>query len=236
MGGFPEVMQACGQLNLGWCVRLKAGRGTPTRFRTVKRHYNFGMSETKISTTNEFSLSGQLLIAMPNMLDPSFAGSVVYLCEHSVKGAMGLVINRPTDLDIRSLLDKIDVSVSDDLPDHFPVMMGGPVAAERGFVLHTEPLEWSSSLKVNDDISLTTSRDILEAVGRGEAPSRWLITLGYAGWGEGQLEQELALNAWLTVPANHTILFDTPLEERFAGAYAMLGVDPALMSGTAGHA
>ena len=194
------------------------------------------MSETEISTSDEFSLSGQLLIAMPNMLDPSFAGSVVYLCEHSDKGAMGLVINRPTDLDIESLLEKIDVAVPDSLPTHFPVMMGGPVAAERGFVLHTEPLHWNSSLKVNDEISLTTSRDILEAVGRGEAPGKWLITLGYAGWGEGQLEQELAQNAWLTVPANHTILFDTPLEERFAGAYAMLGIDPALMSGAAGHA
>lgn len=194
------------------------------------------MSETEISTPTEFSLSGQLLIAMPNMLDPSFAGSVVYLCEHSGKGAMGLVINRPTDLAIESLLEKINVEVEGYMPDHFPVMMGGPVASERGFVLHTEPLNWNSSLKVNDEISLTTSRDILEAVARGEAPGKWLITLGYAGWGEGQLEEELAQNAWLTVPANHEILFDTPLEERFASAYAMLGIDPALMSGAAGHA
>eukprot|EP01030_Chromulinospumella_sphaerica_P005998 gene5998-biopygen5229 len=156
------------------------------------------MSETEISTPDEFSLSGQLLIAMPNMLDPSFAGSVVYLCEHSTKGAMGLVINRPTDLAIEGLLEKINVNVQGFLPTHFPVMVGGPVASERGFVLHTEPLNWSSSLKVNDEISLTTSRDILEAVARGQAPGKWLITLGYAGWGEGQLEEELAQNAWLT--------------------------------------
>lgn len=194
------------------------------------------MSETEISTPDEFSLSGQLLIAMPNMLDPSFAGSVVYLCEHSGKGAMGLVINRPTDLAIEGLLEKINVDVKSFLPTHFPVMVGGPVASERGFVLHTEPLSWNSSLKVNDEISLTTSRDILEAVARGEAPEKWLITLGYAGWGEGQLEEELAQNAWLTVPANHEILFDTPLEERFASAFAMLGIDPALMSAAAGHA
>ncbi len=194
------------------------------------------MSETEISTPNEFSLSGQLLIAMPNMLDPSFAGSVVYLCEHSAKGAMGLVINRPTDLAIESLLEKIKVDVAGVLPQHFPVMVGGPVASERGFVLHTEPLDWNSTLKVNDQISLTTSRDILEAVARGKAPGKWLITLGYAGWSEGQLEEELAQNAWLTVPATHQILFDTPLEERFASAYAMLGVGPALMSGAAGHA
>lgn len=236
MGGFPEVMQAWEQLKFGLVCALKADRGTPTRFHTVKRHYNFGMSETEISTSDEFSLSGQLLIAMPNMLDPSFAGSVVYLCEHSGKGAMGLVINRPTDLDIQSLLEKIDLNVEGTLPSHFPVMMGGPVAGERGFVLHTEPLNWNSSLKVNDEISLTTSRDILEAVARGKAPCKWLITLGYAGWGEGQLEEELAQNAWLTVPANHEILFDTPLEERFTTAYAMLGIDPTLMTGAAGHA
>lgn len=194
------------------------------------------MSETEISIPNEFSLSGQLLIAMPNMLDPSFAGSVVYLCEHSGKGAMGLVINRPTDLDIHNLLEKIDLEIEANLPTHFPVMMGGPVASERGFVLHTQPLDWNSSLKVNDELSLTTSRDILEAVARGEAPGKWLITLGYAGWGEGQLEEELAQNAWLTVPATHEILFDTPLEARFSSAYAMLGIDPTLMTGAAGHA
>ncbi|HEX4857322.1 MAG TPA: YqgE/AlgH family protein [Limnobacter sp.] len=189
-----------------------------------------------MSTSAEFSLSGQLLIAMPNMLDPSFAGTVVYLCEHSSRGAMGLIINRPTDLDLRSLLEKIDLDVECLLPDSFPVMVGGPVAPERGFVLHTTPLDWNSSLKVNDEISLTTSRDILEAVARGNAPERWLITLGYAGWGEGQLEQELAQNAWLTVAATREILFDLPLEARFTSAYAMLGIDPALMSGAAGHA
>jgi putative transcriptional regulator len=194
------------------------------------------MSQTEISTADEFSLSGQLLIAMPNMLDPGFAGSVVYLCEHSPKGAMGLIINRPTDLTIQSLLEKIDLEVECILPACLPVMTGGPVSAERGFVLHTQPLNWNSSLKVNDEISLTTSRDILEAVARGEAPGKWFITLGYSGWGEGQLEEELAQNAWLTVPANHEILFDLPLEARFASAYALLGIDPALMSGAAGHA
>ncbi|WP_370261359.1 YqgE/AlgH family protein [Limnobacter sp.] len=194
------------------------------------------MSQPQNTTPNEFSLSGHFLIAMPNMLDPSFAGSVVYLCEHSSKGAMGLVINRPTDLDIVALLEKIELEVEGDLPQHFPVMAGGPVAAERGFVLHTAPLQWNSSLPVNDRISLTTSKDILEAVAKGQAPSQWLITLGYAGWGEGQLEQELAQNAWLTVPANDDILFNTPLEERFASAYGLLGIDPSLLTGAAGHA
>ncbi|HEX4842250.1 MAG TPA: YqgE/AlgH family protein [Limnobacter sp.] len=194
------------------------------------------MSEPEISTPDEFSLCGHFLIAMPNMLDPSFAGSVVYMCEHSSKGAMGLVINRPTDLGIAALLDKIELNIETELQDHFPVMAGGPVAAERGFVLHTAPLHWNSSLPVNDRISLTTSKDILEAVAKGQAPEQWLITLGYAGWGEGQLEQELAQNAWLTVPANDEILFNMPLEERFASAYGLLGIDPCLLTGAAGHA
>lgn len=194
------------------------------------------MTQPTNTTPTEFSLSGQFLVAMPNMLDPSFAGSVVYLCEHSSKGAMGLVVNRPTDLSIRSLLQKIDLTVDNDVPDHFPVMFGGPVAGERGFVLHTGNRVWNSSLVVNSEIRLTTSKDILEAVAGGEPPEHWLITLGYAGWSEGQLEEELAQNAWLTVPANLDILFSLPLEERFASAYGLLGIDPSLLSGAAGHA
>ena len=194
------------------------------------------MTQPTNTTPTEFSLSGQFLVAMPNMLDPSFAGSVVYLCEHSSKGAMGLVVNRPTDLSIRTLLQKIDLDVQDHLPEHFPVMFGGPVAGERGFVLHTGNRVWNSSLVVNSEIRLTTSKDILEAVANGDAPDNWLITLGYAGWSEGQLEEELAQNAWLTVPANLDILFRLPLEERFASAYGLLGIDPSLLSGAAGHA
>lgn len=194
------------------------------------------MTQPTNTTPTEFSLSGQFLVAMPNMLDPSFAGSVVYLCEHSSKGAMGLVVNRPTDLSIRTLLQKIDLDVDNDLPEHFPVMFGGPVAGERGFVLHTGNRVWNSSLVVNSEIRLTTSKDILEAVANGDAPDNWLITLGYAGWSEGQLEEELAQNAWLTVPANLDILFRLPLEERFASAYGLLGIDPSLLSGAAGHA
>lgn len=209
-----------------------------------KRHYNFGMSEpqntsprqTDSGRPDEFNLSGQFLIAMPNMLDPQFAGTLVYLCEHSAKGAMGLIVNRATDLEIRALLEKIDLDVTAELPPHLPVMMGGPVASERGFVLHTGRHDWNSSLVVNDEIALTTSKDILEAVARGQAPDQWLITLGYAGWSEGQLEQELAMNAWLTVPATHDILFNMPLNERFASAYALLGIDPSLLTGAAGHA
>jgi putative transcriptional regulator len=223
-------------LKLGCSLCLMAAWGTFAYFLRSKRYYNFDMSKIEISTSNEFSLSGQLLIAMPSMLDPRFEGTVVYLCEHSVKGAMGLVINRPTNMPVQALLEKIDLDVKNCLPEHFPVMIGGPVASERGFVLHTDPLDWNSSQKVSNEIALTTSRDILEAVARGQAPNKWFITLGYAGWSEGQLEQELAQNTWLNMPANHEILFDTPLNERFAKAYALLGIDPALLSGFMGHA
>lgn len=170
------------------------------------------------------------------MLDPSFAGSLVYLCEHSSKGAMGLIVNKATDMGIDELLDRIDLKVTADTSGCMPVMAGGPVAAERGFVLHTNDKVWNSSLVVNERIALTTSLDILEAVADGKAPQRWLITLGYAGWSEGQLEQELAANAWMTVAADEHILFEMPLPERFAGAYHLLGIDPLMLSGAAGHA
>lgn len=194
------------------------------------------MTQAPKTTVPDFSLSGHLLLAMPNMLDPNFAGAVVYVCEHSSKGAMGLVINRPTDLTVAGLLDKIDLGGQAAATDTDPVLFGGPVSGERGFVLHSGGKVWNSSLVVTDDIRLTTSKDILEAVAQGQAPERWFITLGYAGWSEGQLEEELAQNAWLTVPANDDILFDTPLQERFAKAYALLGIDPLLLSGVAGHA
>ncbi|GLR24963.1 MULTISPECIES: YqgE/AlgH family protein [Limnobacter] len=194
------------------------------------------MKSDSVSDSKEFSLSGQFLIAMPNMLDPNFAGSLVYLCEHSSKGAMGLIVNKPTDMGIDELLDRIDLKVTTDMSGCMPVMAGGPVSAERGFVLHTNDRVWNSSLVINDRIALTTSLDILEAVADGKAPQRWLITLGYAGWSEGQLEQELAANAWMTVAADEHILFDMPLPERFAGAYHLLGIDPLMLSGAAGHA
>jgi putative transcriptional regulator len=188
------------------------------------------------STPPEFSLSGQLLVAMPSMLDPSFSGSVIYLCEHSSKGAMGLIVNRPTDLSVRELLGKVDLKVTSSFYEGFPVMFGGPVAGERGFVLHTGERVWGSSLLIAPDIHLTTSKDILEALAQGQAPENCLVTLGYAGWGEGQLEEELAQNAWLNVPAHLDVLFKLPLAERFASAYGLLGIDPMHVSSFVGHA
>jgi putative transcriptional regulator len=189
-----------------------------------------------LSDSEDFSLSGHFLLAMPSLSDPSFAGALVYLCEHSSKGAMGLVINRPTDLTVRALLRKIDLEVQEEPDAEAPVFFGGPVAGERGFVLHTGGGEWGSSLQVVDGIQLTTSRDILEALAQGHAPADCLIALGYAGWGEGQLEKELAENAWLVAPADLGVLFKLPVEERLPAAYRLLGVDPILMTHAVGHA
>ena len=196
------------------------------------------------------SLSHHYLVAMPSLTDPQFNGAVVYLAEHTPKGAMGLVVNRPSDMTLSVLFDRIDVSPPDHREisvhragqgygpiGHDPVFLGGPVQTDRGFVLHEPVGKWSSTLVLNDVTGLTSSRDILEAAARGQGPERMLVSLGYAGWGEGQLDQELAANAWLTVPATDTsLIFDIPAEDRFAYAFRLLGVDPLHFSGAAGHA
>ena len=180
-------------------------------------------------------LTNQFLMAMPGLASGPFAGTVVYVCEHSGKGALGLVINRPTDLTLGSLLEKIDLKL--DAPDGLdaPVYFGGPVQTDRGFVLHQPAGKYSSSLALAN-LALTTSRDVLEAVAEGKGPDKLLVTLGYAGWGAGQLEDELAQNAWLTVEANPDILFETPAEDRYPAAMRLLGIDPAMLASDAGHA
>lgn len=181
-------------------------------------------------------LRHQLLIAMPAMADPNFSGAVVYICDHSSRGALGLVINRPTDLLLATLFDRIDLKLEIAPWKDVPVFFGGPVQTERGFVLHVAHSSYSSTLPVTPEISLTTSKDVLEAVALGSGPQKMLVTLGYSGWGAGQLEGEIAANAWLTVAANSQILFDTPAEERYQAALKLLGVDPTQLSGLAGHA
>ncbi len=186
-------------------------------------------------------LSNHFLIAMPSMPeDPVFSGSVVYLCEHNAGGALGVIINKPTDMSIDTLLDRIDLDLEiapNGIPlDRKPVMFGGPVQIERGFVLHAPVEHYSSMMTVSDDIVLTTSKDVLEAVAHGAGPSRILVTLGCAGWSPGQLEQEIANNGWLTVRADPDIVFDLPIERRFDAAMRLLGIDPMMLSGTAGHA
>jgi putative transcriptional regulator len=184
-----------------------------------------------------FSLVHHFLIAMPGMADPSFSGAVVYICEHSSDGALGLVINRPIDRTFESLFERLSLKLERaDLTDR-PVLFGGPVQTDRGFVLHDDTSShYDSTLVVRDGLALTMSKDVLEAVVEGAGPKRLLITLGHAGWGGGQLEQELSANAWLTVEADAAIVFDVPLEQRFGAAMHLLGVDPAMLSDQAGHA
>jgi putative transcriptional regulator len=196
------------------------------------RRVNAGPSDRR----DAMDLTHKFLIAMPAMVDPNFAGAVVYVCEHTDKGALGLVINRPTELTLEGLFDKIDLKLEIAPWKDTPVYFGGPVQTERGFVLHVPAGHYSSSLPVRDDIALTTSKDVLEAVAGGSGPSKLLVTLGYAGWGAGQLESELSANAWLTVDAQPSIIFDTPAEARQAAALRLLGVDPSQLSAQAGHA
>ena len=189
------------------------------------------------SQPDRINLTHQFLIAMPGVIDSPFSGSVVYICEHNERGALGLVINRPTDIDMSTLFDKIDIKLEIALLQHQPVLYGGPVQTERGFVLHepqTEP--YHSSLRVPGGLEMTTSKDVLEQVAAGNGPSRFILTLGYSGWAAGQLEEELAHNGWLTVPANQAIIFDTPIEARQQAAMALLGVSPLTLSTEVGHA
>ena len=197
-------------------------------------------------STNFPSVAGQLLVAMPSLMDPTFGGTVVFVAEHNPQGAMGIVVNRPADMSLASLFARIDLqpetndlSGADDGSD-IPVMIGGPVQTDRGFVLHEPVGQWSSTLRVAGglpEIGLTSSRDILEATAKGQGPDRLLVALGYSGWGEGQLDAELAANAWLTVPLHDAdVLFAVAPEERLNAAFAMLGVDPLNLSGAVGHA
>jgi len=192
-------------------------------------HDTVGMSETA-------SLKNQLLIAMPNLQDPNFSRTVTYICEHGEHGAMGIVLNRPTDLCLADVLRHMEIEGGLGTAGEQIVYLGGPVEEERGFVLHSHTAPWNSTLAINDDISITTSRDILEAMAHGGGPDRTLVALGYAGWAAGQLERELQENAWLSGPADQSILFELPAEQRWEAAARLLGVDVNLLSSEAGHA
>ncbi len=186
------------------------------------------------------NLTNQFLIAMPGMADEMFAGSVVYLCEHNERGALGLVINKPIDITLKNLFERVDLSLDRPELADAPVYFGGPVQTERGFVLHdhlaSDASGYSSTLSVPDGLDMTTSRDVLEALSQGSGPRRVLITLGYSGWGAGQLEDELSRNGWLNVQADPGIIFDTPVELRYNRAMSLLGIDPSMLSQEAGHA
>ena len=191
------------------------------------------------------NLSNQFLIAMPGMVDDNFAGTVVYLCDHTASGAMGLVINRPTDVDLATVFDKVDLKLEIQPKAQDPVYFGGPVQTDRGFVLHEQKqgehtTHYNSSLRIPGGLAMTTSKDVLEEVAAGHGPSRFLMTLGYAGWSAGQLEDEIARNGWLNVPAPTEemarIIFDTPDEYKYQNVLALLGIEQSFLSTTAGHA
>ncbi len=197
-------------------------------------------SDTSISSIN---LTNQFLIAMPGMGDENFEGSVIYLCEHTPKGALGLVINKPIDIKLKSLFEKIEITLEHTELAEQPVYYGGPVQTERGFVLHpkwageeTERPYASTLVIPGADLEMTTSKDVLEAIAQGTGPAKVLVMLGYAGWSAGQLENELGRNGWLTVDADPAVIFDTPVEKRYERAFQLLGIDPRMLSQEAGHA
>ena len=195
------------------------------------------MAGAPVNFTNQF------LIAMPGMGDGTFAGTVVYLCEHTEKGALGLVINKPIDIKLKNLFEKVELSLDRaDLADS-PVYFGGPVQTERGFVLHErldasegEGGHYNSSLQIPGGLEMTTSKDVLEALANGAGPKKILVTLGYSGWGAGQLEAEMSRNGWINVGAEPGIIFDTPVEQRYDKALSLLGIDVNMLSQEAGHA
>jgi len=181
------------------------------------------------------NLTHHFLIAMPAMMDPHFANSLTYVCEHNPEGALGIVVNKPIDMTLSTLFEQIDIPLEARLLVDAPVHFGGPVQIDRGFVLHRPIGNWQSTLAVNDAVGLTTSKDVLEAAGRGEGPKDMFVSLGYAGWSAGQLEMELAQNAWLTVEADPDVLFDLPAERRLSAAARLLGIDMSRLSDMAGH-
>ncbi len=181
------------------------------------------------------SLTNQFLLAMPSLEDINFSRSVTLICEHSEEGALGIVVNRPTNLSVTEIFQQLDLegkSIDCSEVVHF----GGPVQSERGLVLHENLGSWEYTLAITDTLGLTTSKDILDALAKGKGPNSYIFALGYAGWTGGQLEAEIQQNSWLTVPANREILFETPVEERWAKAAAMAGIDISKISSQVGHA
>jgi putative transcriptional regulator len=193
-----------------------------------------------MAQASRIDLTNQFLIAMPGMGGEAFERSVVYLCEHNEKGALGLVINKPIDIKLKNLFEKVELKLDREELGEQPVFFGGPVSTERGFVLHdkrgVEAAPYNSTMSVPGGLDMTTSKDVLEALADGSGPHRVLITLGYSGWDAGQLEDELGRNGWLTVDADPAVIFDTPVEKRYDRALGLLGIDPRMLSQEAGHA
>lgn len=191
--------------------------------------------------SDNFSLCNQFLIAMPGLNDPNFQQSVSYICEHNNEGAMGIIINRLANLTFADLCEQLEVEITDTDITTYPIFYGGPVEAGRGFILHSPIGEWENTLEVTKDIGLTMSQDIIQAIAEGydsdnKPPEHFIITLGYAGWSEDQLEYEMSENVWLNVPASEDILFHTPIEQRWTTAASSLGINLQQLSTDIGHA
>lgn len=181
-------------------------------------------------------LDRQLLIAMPGLDDPNFNRGVTLMCQHNAEGALGITINRPSNFSVLDVLAQLGIECINPKLGELPVLEGGPVHRERGFVLHEPGLEWESSISLSDSLQLTTSRDILQSIGAGNGPKRFLLALGYAGWAPGQLEEELRENAWLLAPSDRDIVFDLPFDQRWEKAFKRLGINLSNLHGTGGHA
>jgi putative transcriptional regulator len=181
-------------------------------------------------------LNNQFLIAMPNLNDKDFAHTVIYLCQHNDEGAIGITLNRPMQMKLGDIFAQMNINAQSLATINSPVYLGGPVQPERGFVIHnTSNRQWDSSINISDTVSLTSSRDILEAIANGTGPVNYLIALGYAGWTAGQLEKEIIENTWLHTPYAESILYDTPVSERWNAAANLIGININLLTTTAGH-
>jgi putative transcriptional regulator len=195
------------------------------------------MTENTPQNDNLSHLSNQFLIAMPSLNNSFFSHTITLMCNHDSEGAMGLVINQPLDVPLSDIFSQIGIDNSEAAQfSDTPVMCGGPVSPERGFVLHSADSDWNSTLPISNEISLTASQDILHAIAAGKGPEKFMVLLGYAGWDANQLEDEIADNAWLTTEADSGIVLDTPVDQRWAAASANLGINLDLIPNTSGHA
>ncbi len=195
------------------------------------------MTKTEQSKTKTGdSLTGHFLIAMPSLNDGFFNQAVTYICEHDENGSFGIIINQQTGISLKQIAKEMTIETENNYNDKQLVFIGGPVDQGRGFILHRPIGNWQSSLKVNNNIALTTSKDILQAIINNEGPEDNIVALGYAGWAAGQLDHEMASNTWLSCPADEQIIFNTPVEERWKTAAKLIGVDLSLLSNDAGHA
>ncbi len=182
------------------------------------------------------NLTSHFLVAMPSLKDPNFEKSVTYICAHNEEGAMGIVINKPLDIDLGEIFEQMDIPTNNQETKDRTIFHGGPVHTDRGFILHQTNNNWDSSIIISDEISVTTSKDILEAIATGDGPTESLIALGYAGWAEGQLEQEIMDNAWLSGPSNSEIIFKTPFDQCWNTVVGHMGIDIEKLSLDIGHA